>query len=102
MSGDSYSAQLNVRKSVGEPQSRIMHLSSLFLLNQYCFVPRTDWSIVHKFASRCSSLACILLNNVQQSCAGFCGTVSTDYIHQQITLAFLFATVSKTRTEDLF
>jgi len=65
MSGDSYSAQLKVRKRGGEPHSRIMHLSSLCLRNQYCLVPQTDWSIVHKFASRCSSQVSTLSNSEQ-------------------------------------
>ena len=43
-------------ESVGEHHSRIVHFSSLIPLNQYCFVLHTDWSIVHKFASRCSAL----------------------------------------------
>jgi len=46
-----------------EPHSRIMHLSSLCLRNQYCFVPQTDWSIVHKFASRCLSEVSTLSNS---------------------------------------
>ena len=44
-------------KRVGEPHSRIMHFNSLFLKNKHCFVPRTDWRIVHKFASMPSSEA---------------------------------------------
>ena len=56
MSAASYSAQLNVRKKVGGPNSLIMVFSSLCRLNQYCLVPRTDGSIVLRFALSCSSL----------------------------------------------
>ena len=38
MSADAYSAQLNVRKREGGPNSRNIQWSSLFLLYQYCEV----------------------------------------------------------------
>ena len=57
ISAYSYSAQLNVRNKVGEPNSFIMHVKSFFFVNQYRFVPRTDWSMV---ASSCSSDDCTL------------------------------------------
>ena len=46
MSGDSYSAQLNVQKNVGEPHSRTIQSRSLLRINQYCFVPQIDCNIV--------------------------------------------------------
>ena len=38
-----------MRKKVGGPNSLIMVFSSLCRLNQYCLVPRIDWSIVLRF-----------------------------------------------------
>ena len=101
MSGDSYSAQLNVRNSVGEPHSHIIHLSSLFLTNEYCFVPRTDCSIVHRFASSCSLFACTLLKSVPT----VIGWLLLDCFNILYTPAessrIFFATVSKTHPVGL-
>ena len=55
MSGDSYSAQLNVQKNVGEPHSQTIQSRSLLRINQYYFVPRIDSNIVVRFDSRTKS-----------------------------------------------
>jgi len=52
MSGQSYSAQLKVRNSVGDPDSRIIHLSSLLRRYQYCLLPRTLANIVERFVAQ--------------------------------------------------
>ena len=54
MSGESYSAQLKVWNSEGGPYLHIIQFKSLFLRNQNCLVPRTDWNMVDKLASICS------------------------------------------------
>ncbi len=57
-----YSAQLNVRNRVGETHSRIMHMSSLCLRNQYRLVLRcTDCSIEHRFSSVLSDMCWLVV-----------------------------------------
>ena len=64
ISADAYSAQLNVRKNVGVPYSRvIIYCSSLFLINQNCFDPCTDCINVERFASKFVSCLSIIVSN---------------------------------------